>query len=511
MGYLKRLALLFVVSILLIGCSGQSSQNHPLPLVEAAGMPEDQIADTLNGFAKEDLAQAWGAPDMELSGMNGEVYSFEFQDRKGHLTVYYDDESHLLTSVKKVTENIGESVPFLSVDLEQLTADAILSANRENYPGEECIGEGHIILESEEQSDGLTVYALTMYGEYQFQDGNFVKAAGSGVVPAVITFSSDGEGGYLLTSLTYPEDGSNYQKSIQAMFPETWWDACISPSESAHEQLKSMEESYAYAYLNQLGRPAPVGEYRDFEHPLLTEQGVNSNVSNILVENKDLDRYPYWIGNIERLEDGSRYVYALDFDKENKKIFFTKKEYGTENIIESYTYDSDTGLLLSPEAFLHEASSENQILTEPPALVFQDALSSTMNEFKLTCDTASWNYRQETDDTIIGFVSCGAHPLTIARQKEHLKLPQYNKTDSVCYLVSSLALPDRILVHEYELPSTPPEEPSEDMLVSTKTYEDSLFIELKPGMGYAITAEWDKEQLDARGFYGTGYYSLITE
>lgn len=48
-------------------------------------------------------------------------------------------------------------------------------------------------------------------------------------------------------------------------------------------------------------------------------------------------------------------------------------------------------------------------------------------------------------------------------------------------------------------------------LISTKTYEEAGFIELKPERGYSIVAEWDKEHLDAYGFYGTGDYSLITE
>ncbi len=70
-----------------------------------------------------------------------------------------------------------------------------------------------------------------MYGEYQFQDGNFVKEAGSGAIPAVLTFVQKG-GQYI---------------------------------------LKTYEEKY----LKTIGREAAIGDYRDFEHPLLTEQGVS--------------------------------------------------------------------------------------------------------------------------------------------------------------------------------------------------------------------------------------------
>lgn len=500
--------------ILLSGCNGSNNSDRPLPLVEAVELPEEQIENALSGFTRDELVAAWGEPAMELFGMDGEVYPFDSENHKGHLTVYYGTQDRSVVSVKLTEESQEESAAAPDMDLDQLVAEGILSDNQGKYPGEELRGEGHIILESHENGDEFIVYALTMYGEYQFQDGNFVKEAGTGVIPAVITFLSDKNGGYEFRSLAYPEDGSYYVPSIQTMFPEKWWERCISPSEADHNQLKAMEESYARNYLKKLGRTAAVGDYGDFEHLLLTDLGVSTSVSNLLVENKALGSYPFWIGSIERLEDGIRYVYTLDFDRDNRKILFTKTEYDTGNVMESYTYDSDTGLLLPPEDFLHETSLENQILKEPPALMLQDALSSTFNEFELKPDTASWNYKQEQDgDSMVGFVSCGAHPLAAAVKRERLKLPRYNRMDFVGYLVSSCVLPDRITVNEYELPDTLSQEETFEGFtpVSSETYEDAVLINLKPGMGYGITAEWDKEQLEARGFYGTGYYSLITE
>ena len=513
MKHLKYLLITLGIFAALTGCSSQE-KNPPLPLAEAAKMPEEQIAEALHGITRDELAEAWGEPAMELFGMDGEVYPFESEDGKGHLTVYYGNENRSVVSVKRIEET-KEAISLAPADdLEQLTADAILTANQGKYPGEECVGEGHIILESRKDGDSLTLYALTMYGEYQFQDGNFVKAAGSGVVPAVITFSSDENGRYQFQSLAYPEDGSNCLPSIQAMFPESWWDECISPSETTCNQLKDMEMSYARKYLEDLGRNATIGEYKDFDHPLLTELGVNTNVSNILVENKVLDSYPYWTGNVERLEDGVRYVYALDFDREDRQIRFTKTEYDTGNIMESYIYDSDTGLLLSPDVILSQPDSDTEIFREPPVLTLQDVLSSTLNPFELKNDTASWNYRQETGgDEMVSFVSCGTHPLTAAKDMEPLKLPRYNRMDSVSYIVSSVSMPDRILVHEYNLPDFMSGEEMPDDLtpVSSKTYEGVYIIDIMPGKGYTITAEWDKEHLETRGYYGTGYYSFITQ
>ena len=97
----------------------------------------------------------------------------------------------------------------------------------------------------------------------------------------------------------------------------------------------------------------------------------------------------------------------------------------------------------------------------------------------------------------------------IAKEKERLKLPRYNQMDSVSYLVSCPVEPDRITVSEYEIADM--EHLESAKLISTKTYEEAGFIELKPERAYSIVAEWDKEHLDAYGFYGTGDYSLITE
>ncbi len=107
--------------------------------------------------------------------------------------------------------------------------------------------------------------------------------------------------------------------------------------------LECQEKRYAVEYLETLGRTAPVGEYRDYEHPLLTDRGVSVEVSNRLMENRDLAAYPYWIGNIERLEDGVRYVYQMDYDQDRQRILLTKTEYDSGNVKESYEIDAETG------------------------------------------------------------------------------------------------------------------------------------------------------------------------
>lgn len=233
-------------------------------------------------------------------------------------------------------------------DLDQAVGLAVLSYNRSQYTEEECQAEGHILLEWAEQENGkTTAYALTMYGEYQFQDNSFIKASGSGVIPAVITFSYDAHDGYTLDAYDMPTDGSYYIESVHELFPEPLWDICISPTESAVEELTKQEHAYAEHYLQQLGRDAAIGQYGDSPHTLLTDAGVSVEVSNLMCEYEkydDLWKYPDWIGQLERVENGVRYVYALSLDNAANEIVYTKSIYDTDTVVEMHVFDSLTGI-----------------------------------------------------------------------------------------------------------------------------------------------------------------------
>lgn len=252
----------------------------------------------------------------------------------------------VIQSDRSETMSLPETVDQSSVlDMDQMSAYAIISQNQYTYPGDECVGEGHIILKSEEKDGIMTLYALTMYGEYQFHNENyFVKSAGTGVIPGVMEFTVNDKGAYQLYAVQWPEDGSRYVQSIQEMIPKELWDICISPTQEAREELVRQERAYAEEYLKKLGRKAEIGDYADFEYVLLTEAGVSVEASNRLLEyEKDLGSYPNWIGSLEKIEDGVRYVYRKDADKENGKVILTKAEYTTGTVVEQYEFDWQTG------------------------------------------------------------------------------------------------------------------------------------------------------------------------
>ncbi len=234
-------------------------------------------------------------------------------------------------------------VTFNHADLDQAVGQAILSESKGRYSSGECVAEGHKILGQEEADGLLTVYVLTMYGEYAFQNGWFIKDSGSGTIPAVIKFSGDKRHGYVLEDMEWPKEGGYYLPSIREMFPESLQEVCISVNEEISEELSRQEAAYAEAYLKKINRKAPIGEYSDVEHKLLTEAGVSVKVSNRLGDTTKVLEYPYFIGSLEKIENGVRYVYETKTDEEAREIIYTKTEYDTGTILEEFRFDMDTG------------------------------------------------------------------------------------------------------------------------------------------------------------------------
>lgn len=251
-----------------------------------------------------------------------------------------------------------------SISLDQLISQAILEENADSYYEGECPAEGHIILDIVQEDEKLTAYTLAMYGWYQFQNNNFVKCSGSGVIPTVITFEwkagADGEvKSFDLTEdsmleadqirqLSYevPLDGDMYVDSIKKLFPQELWDVCLKIREEDHVILKEREQANAALYLDSIGRQAQIGDYRDFTYTYLSDMGISTEVSNEMLNVgkyiKDF-HYPDWLGYVECLEEGVRYLYYKELDQEHNRIVFTKRNYETVEVVECYAFDAETG------------------------------------------------------------------------------------------------------------------------------------------------------------------------
>jgi len=222
--------------------------------------------------------------------------------------------------------------------LDDMVSNALLSNNKGKYADGECIAEGHIILGSDVKDKETFVYALTMYGEYGFQDNNFVKVSGSGTIPAVIVLSENDE----LNRIDWPEDGSKNVESIKELFPKEYHSRVLSIKDKDTEELEKQEKAYAQNYLSKIGRQAEIGDYGDFEHPLLTHKGVSVQVSNMLLA-KNYANFPHWIGNQEKVEDGIRYVYELNYTKYSSSIVLEKYNYDTKEVVEKFRIKTSDG------------------------------------------------------------------------------------------------------------------------------------------------------------------------
>lgn len=229
--------------------------------------------------------------------------------------------------------------------LEAAVSEAVLARNAELYALGECAAEGHKILDRETDGDTVTVYALVTYGQYGFMNGCFVKTGGSGVIPTVLTFLQE-DGNYQTTGYREPQDGIDYMESLKELFPAALWDACFSANEE-YDALKAQEQVYAQAYLDSIGRDAKICEFADLDYAMLTDFGVSAQVADAVLLDTMGDSYPYWIGSLEQLEQGVRYVYTTGFDLETQVISFVKTVYDTGDVVEAFYFDAQTGFACS--------------------------------------------------------------------------------------------------------------------------------------------------------------------
>ncbi len=282
-------------------------------------------------------------------------------------------------------------------DLETAVSSAIINENRERYLTGECAGEGHTVLGTVENEDQVKVYLLAMFGWYQFQDGNFVKLSGSGAIPTVLTFHHNQDGAYSLNDYDTAQDGSLYTPSIKELFPEEYWEICISPSEDSIAALTEQEQGYAAAYLKEIGRNAEIGDYSDFEHTLLTDVGVSVEVSNRLAEQKDnlIARCPDWLGNVEQVENGVRYQYTRAYDREKKEIVFSKMDLTSNHIVEETVFHSESGDLI------RHRNADSNIVSFERELNSLTGVSMEVVEGSLNAVSLKLLLKNETDLEII--------------------------------------------------------------------------------------------------------------
>lgn len=161
----------------------------------------------------------------------------------------------------------------------------------------------------------------------------------------------------------------------------------------------------------------------------------------------------------------------------------------------------------SPAVGTSEKAHADVLLTAPPEITLSDSLSSANTSFTLHSGTGEWSWVDK--DEITTSVACGSAPLDMdPEQAATLDVPDYNRLDSVPYLLSCVVLPDRILLREWDIQDLGVAEAEP---LSETEYSEVLPIELKKDRVYELVATWEEEKLEERFFFGEASYLFLTE
>ncbi|MDE6015837.1 MAG: hypothetical protein K2H41_09105 [Acetatifactor sp.] len=240
-----------------------------------------------------------------------------------------------------VTDNDDASVSYatpISEDTEESLLDtaireAIFTANFGDYWPGECQGIGYKIIETFEDDGVLSVYALSAYIEYRFQDGVLVNVSGTN--PKVLMrFQETEDKKYDLIFYT--------RLDILSDLPEEKIEELLQPlaetgksyvyTNEDLEEVRAQADEDAIAYLESINRVADVGVRENHKGKLLTD--LVSNTDFVLELLKDYSHYPEWTGTQEWIENNIRYIYQTEYDETLQQIIFSKILFDTNEIVE---------------------------------------------------------------------------------------------------------------------------------------------------------------------------------
>lgn len=207
--------------------------------------------------------------------------------------------------------------------------EAIIGENQGKYLPGECYGVGYKVIETFEEDDIISVYALTEYVEYHFEDDVFANISGTN--PNVLMRFQKTDDNYELIDYTRLDIFSGLSdeelEALMQPLEETGKEYFFTDQDL--QEVRAQADSCAAEYLKSIGRTAEIGVRQDHEGQRLEELVSDRELLNQLFKDDELGRYPEWTGTTERIENGSRYVYQTDFDKDNQTILYTKLEYGS--------------------------------------------------------------------------------------------------------------------------------------------------------------------------------------
>lgn len=225
--------------------------------------------------------------------------------------------------------------------LDEAVSKSIIEKGKD-YEDGEFTAEGHIILDNEKKGNQVTVYSVATVGNFAFENSIFTKISGSGVIPTVIKYEVTNNGEYKQLDYKEPLDGDMFSSSLKELFPGDLYNKVKKTDEYSNE-LKSKEENQAKEYLKTINRDANVSA--DYVEKNLLK--INLEAANALLEKEELRIYPYWVGTIERIEDGKRFIYETKQSKDengNDLVTYSKSD-ESGKIINEIIYKIEEGKL----------------------------------------------------------------------------------------------------------------------------------------------------------------------
>lgn len=146
-------------------------------------------------------------------------------------------------------------------------------------------------------------------------------------------------------------------------------------------------------------------------------------------------------------------------------------------------------------------------LTTPPTMYLQDVFSGYWNEFLVNSNTYGWSYRDK-EGKVLCIDAAAKHGISgEVKGKEWLQVYEYSRHDAL-YGARFEVYPDNMSIREYDLLDLGDMNPE---LLAEKTNERVDLLELKPRRMYEITATWQEDKFEERGFSGTAVYVFATD
>lgn len=264
--------------------------------------------------------------------------------RKG--TDSFFTESDALISLQETLRqlSVSDNVNQDAEALDKAIKDAIINENNGKYLPGECYGVGYKVIETFEEDNVLSVYALTEYVEYAFQNDIFVSISGTN--PKVLMrFENAEDGSYNLIFYT--------RLDVFSALSEDEIEELLVPLEKTEKgylytdedlrEVRAQADKCAAIYLESINRITEIATPGRHPQKYLGELVANKDLLMRLSHDEKFSLYPDWIGTTESIENGTRYVYQTEFDKVQQEVIYTKKKYDTDDVIEKMRIDIQSG------------------------------------------------------------------------------------------------------------------------------------------------------------------------